>query len=512
MSHDVGRGQEFETEEAFLRGFLRQQPSQRFARLLFIPLADEPQGLDEIGAGAAAGIEDDDVLAGEAIGEAEVFLQGAVHAGDHVFHDLGRGVPDAELLAQLGVELGEEGLVEVLDGFAEGEALEEGGALDAGERGLGPVEHFLQPEMAELLRVGELMEEGPQDGQTEVIGSFAPAEAVAGLGIAFIPQNPRGEDAVEERLYQSGAKEVFAFVALELDAERTAEGRGDGREGVGIRAFHAGAGFAGVAGEVGGEVLRRRKSGAIEQDAAEVFGEAFAEERVVTGVAGDVPKGSHAFRDVEVFARDRLAAFPRGEGKAAVVGEEDLPVVFEVIADLRGLRELAHVVIEGLDLQHAALGLELEEGGLVRVLAEFLRGEKAAVGEAGAVVRRVDDGADLRFEFLADGIEEIGERGIAGGLRSARAADGIQVREVAFHRVHAAKDAQDASGRARPLGSDFLAAVCFASKAKEPRRDGSMRPSVCAPEPRITAGAAIGPRSRATLSSRRGSWRGLRGG
>jgi hypothetical protein len=39
-----------------------------------------------------------------------------------------------------------------------------------------------------------------------------------------------------------------------------------------------------------------------------------------------------------------------------------------------------------------------------------------------------------------------------------------------------------------------------------------MRPSVCAPEPRITAGAAIGPRSRATLSSRRGSWRGLRGG
>ena len=450
MSHDVGRGQEFETEEAFLRGFLRQQPSQRFARLLFIPLADEPQGLDEIGAGAAAGIEDDDVLAGEAIGEAEVFLQGAVHAGDHVFHDLGRGVPDAELLAQLGVELGEEGLVEVLDGFAEGEALEEGGALDAGERGLGPVEHFLQPEMAELLRVGELMEEGPQDGQTEVIGSFAPAEAVAGLGIAFIPQNPRGEDAVEERLYQSGAKEVFAFVALELDAERTAEGRGDGREGVGIRAFDAGAGFAGVAGKIGGEVLWRGEPGAIQEDAAEVFGETLSEELVVPSVPGDVPEGCRAGGDLEALTGDWLAAFPRIESEEAVVGEKDLPVVLEVVADLRALRDFQQVVIDGLHLQHATLGLELEEGDFVGVLAELLRGEESAVGEAGAVVRRVDDGADLRFEFLADGIEEIGERGIAGGLGSARAADGIQVHEVAFHRVHAAKDLQDASGRARP--------------------------------------------------------------
>ena len=63
---------------------------------------DHAQGFDQKRAGAAAGIEDDDILAREAVGEAEVFLQGAVHAGDHVFHDLRRGVPDAELLAQSG--------------------------------------------------------------------------------------------------------------------------------------------------------------------------------------------------------------------------------------------------------------------------------------------------------------------------------------------------------------------------------------------------------------------------
>ena len=122
-----------------------------------------------------------DVPAREALGKIEVFLQRAIHAGDHVFHDLRRGVPDAELLAQLGVELGEEGLVEILHGFAESEALVEGGAFHEGERGLGPVEHILQSQHAELLRMGELMKERAQDGQAEVIGRLAPAEAVAGL-------------------------------------------------------------------------------------------------------------------------------------------------------------------------------------------------------------------------------------------------------------------------------------------------------------------------------------------
>ena len=54
---------------------------------------------------------------------------------------------------------------------------------------------------------------------------------------------------------------MFALLALELDAERVAEGFGDGGEGVRLRAFDAGAGFAGVAGEVGGEVTRAWRAG-----------------------------------------------------------------------------------------------------------------------------------------------------------------------------------------------------------------------------------------------------------
>ena len=62
-----------------------------------------------------------------------------------------------------------------------------------------------------------------------------------------------------------------------------------------------------------------------------------------------------------MLSRDRLATFPRVESEAAVVREEDLSVVFEVVPHLRRLRERAEIVIDRLHLQHAALGVELEQ-------------------------------------------------------------------------------------------------------------------------------------------------------
>ncbi len=170
-----------------------------------------------------------------------------------------------------------------MDGFAEGEARKEGGALDAGEGGFRPVEHFLQAEVAELLRISELVEERAQHGQAEVVGGRAPLEAIARLGVAFIPQHPRGEDAVEERLDERGAEEVFAFLARETDAERGSERFANRRESIARRGFDAGAGFAG--GEARG----------VEQDAAEIFGQALAEQREVARMAGEFPKGGFAF-------------------------------------------------------------------------------------------------------------------------------------------------------------------------------------------------------------------------
>jgi hypothetical protein len=131
---------------------------------------DEAEGFHQISSGAAAGIEHDDGGIGEAIGEVEIFPQGGIDAADHVADDLRRGVPDAEVLAQLGIELGEEGLVEVLDGIAHVVTGEEGGAVHAGEAFLGPIEDFLQIEGADFPAIGELDEEGAEDGEAEVLG------------------------------------------------------------------------------------------------------------------------------------------------------------------------------------------------------------------------------------------------------------------------------------------------------------------------------------------------------
>ena len=92
--------------------------------------------------------------AAKSVGDAEVVPEGAVDAGDHVSHDLDGCVPDAELLAECGVEFLEEGLVEVLYGLALAEAVEEGVAVDAVEGCGGPVEHLDESEGLEAAGVG----------------------------------------------------------------------------------------------------------------------------------------------------------------------------------------------------------------------------------------------------------------------------------------------------------------------------------------------------------------------
>ena len=72
-----------------------------------------------------------------------------------------------------------------------------------------------------------------------------------------MPEDPGGEDAVEERLDEGGLEKVGAFFALEMDAERLAEGFFDRFERAHGRDFDAGSGFAGIAGEEGGEILHR---------------------------------------------------------------------------------------------------------------------------------------------------------------------------------------------------------------------------------------------------------------
>ena len=137
---DERGGHDLEAEDAPGGRPLHVRPGQGSEAAVLEVGCDAAQHLGEVRAGAAAGVEDVDVVGGQAVGDAEVVLQGAVDAGDHVPHDLGWRVPDAELLAEVGVEGLQEGLVEVGDGLSLAEAVEEGDAVDAVECGGGPVE------------------------------------------------------------------------------------------------------------------------------------------------------------------------------------------------------------------------------------------------------------------------------------------------------------------------------------------------------------------------------------
>ena len=91
-----------------------------------------------------AGVEDEDVLGRQAVGDAQVLLQRHVDAGDHVAHHLDGRVPDAKLLAKLGVEGLQERLVEVRHGLAGVEAVEEGRAVDPVQGRRRPVQQLDQ--------------------------------------------------------------------------------------------------------------------------------------------------------------------------------------------------------------------------------------------------------------------------------------------------------------------------------------------------------------------------------
>lgn len=195
----------------------------------------------------------------------------------------------------------------------------------------------------------------------------------------------------------------------------------------------------------------------------------------------DVPEGAGGFGDLEIFPSDRLAAFPRVERKAPVVREEDLSVMLQVTADLRGLGKLQQIVVDRFHLQHTALGLEFEERTSIRMFPQLLSGKEASIRKTRAAVRRVNDRGDLRLERPADGIEEIGESRITGGLGCARAADSHQISQKVFRRAHSPESSGIESGRQ----VRSLRAVRELPAAKLPNQAGAavkfaMRFSTCA--------------------------------
>ena len=252
-----GCGHDLEAEYALGGGLLHPRAGERAESAALEVGGDASQHLGEVCAGAAAGVEYVDVVGGQPFGDAEIVLQGSVDAGYHVSDDLGGGVPDAELLAEDGVEGLQEGLVEVGDGRALAEPVEEGAAVDAVEGGGGPVQHLDQAQGLEPSGVGELLEERPQDGGAEVPDGGAPVERPGGRRGLAGPEHPGGEDAVEEGLHEGGPEEGGAALALEADTQGILQRGADGVERrLVARCLYAGQAVSRVGGEQPCEVPR----------------------------------------------------------------------------------------------------------------------------------------------------------------------------------------------------------------------------------------------------------------
>ena len=512
MRDDVGCGQEFKAEEALLRGLLHVGSGEHaFAARLGQGLVNLPQHLDEIRAGAAAGVEDEDARVGETVGDVQFLAQHGVHAGDHVFDNLRRGVPDAQFLAQRGIERLEERLVEILHGVGLDELREEGPAVHAVERGGGPVEHFHQAERAELRRRGDLLEQGLDHRDMERPRGGLPVEGVRARGVFLVPQHPRREDPVEERLHERGAEEVLALVRLELHAQRLLQRGADGGERGQIPGrLDAGAGVAGVGGEKEGDILGIVQRRGVEQDALEVFGEAFAEGgRRLARVRGGGPERGFAGGEAEGFQADRRAAGAALEqAEVAVVAHEHLAVMGEVVFDLLRLDEGVEFLARALHFEDAARGLLPQQRGCLVAVLELVRREQPAVGDAGAAVFQLDEAANLGLERGTHRVEENGERRIAGGFLHHRAAGaaGAQVTKIDFewlgHRPFARRTMGADAGMAEPVLRLWVSRIRVEGFCGLAVRPGASRGCWCAGAnptlPRSAAGcgapaAACGP-------------------
>lgn len=93
-----------------------------------------PERLHEERSGSATGIEDMDCRIGEPASYTEIGAKDLVDPLNHETDDFRRGIPNSELLAQLGIELSQEGLIEVLNRLTGIEGREERLSIDAVER------------------------------------------------------------------------------------------------------------------------------------------------------------------------------------------------------------------------------------------------------------------------------------------------------------------------------------------------------------------------------------------
>jgi len=257
-----------------------------------------------------------------------------------------------------------------------------------------------------------------------------------------VPEHPRAEDAVEQRLDDGGAEEALAAIAPEGDAE----GRFDGRSEVGQLVeggvAEAQLGVLGVGGQQARHVGRVGQRGAVGEHALQKRLEPL---RPVSGHrVGGLRKGPERVGGVRqrkaLQHRGRVVGAVGQEPEGAEVGDEDRAVAVEVARHLLALLQGVERPVDRFRLNGAAgwgrrVAFLVEERG--PRLRNLIVGKEAAVRQPGAGVRQIHHALHRRILRRPDRGEEVFEgRIVRQFVRARQRPNGANLLQVVGKKGH----------------------------------------------------------------------------
>lgn len=309
MRDDERRRHDLEPEDAAGRGFA-QPVRERIAKSMVVQIVTNPMqhGVDEP-AGPAARIENIDARVGETVRDLQFILERPIHTRDHVIDNFGRGIPDAELLAQDGVECCQERFVEVLNRLPLVETRHELGRVDAIERVTGPVEHLCQPKRPKLCGRSQLLEQRRDERHVKVPTRRAPVEPFRIARRVPRPDHPSRKQPVKQGLHERRPEEAITSFAFERDAECVLERLAYGLQRLDPIAgcFDPGKRIACVGCKKPRDILRLHERDRLRKRALQIFDEGGSDRKGRLARRGDeFPERRSCFRQRKTFEPDRM--------------------------------------------------------------------------------------------------------------------------------------------------------------------------------------------------------------
>jgi hypothetical protein len=278
----------------------------------------------------------------------------------------------------------------------------------------------------------------PDDGKMQCPLRGAPIKVVLTVRVVGMPDHPGGEEAVEEGLHDRRTEEFVAAFVREVDAERLFDSTSEIGEAGGIRSKTRPC-IACVGGEESRDLLRRVQRGVVEHDALYEIEKSVAVEFCRgDGIGGGLPERSFVSADFETFEFDCLAAPVLDQKELAVVGDEDVAVLAEVLRNLFAGGNLGDALVRRFRFDHATVRGKAHADGETGILREPGLRRDRTVRNASAKILSLHDAANLRLQLLADSVEQRFERAVVGrlGCTEAGRSNRVEVGEILLQCVH----------------------------------------------------------------------------